>query len=402
LRETREVRVALNLAWFPLSAKRLVDDLFTKPHRLATLAPELSDAERALLARDKFAPWTPADIPLLDEAAELLGTDPTVQMAEEKRQAQARAEALEYAREAISAGTAAGGMIPVSAATLAARFAESGPTTTTAQRAAADRTWTYGHIVVDEAQELSAMDWRMLLRRVPTRSMTIVGDIAQTSSAAGVRDWATALDPVLHNSWRKAELTVSYRTPAEVTQAATAFAAAVGLPMSPLTAARQVPGSLRDVTTTKSELLPTAFQVLKDEAAKYAATDGSGQVALIVSANRYAEAAAGFCDFAKSNPHLAVLAQPTGDRDAQISLLTPAQAKGLEFDAVVLLEPLEIAELDPALPALDSETSSGRNVGYSHVNLLAASDLLVAMTRPTQQLVVVHALPLPPGFTATP
>ncbi len=84
---------------------------------------------------------------------------------------------------------------------------------TTAERAAADRTWTYGHVVVDEAQELSAMAWRMLLRRVPTRSMTIVGDVAQTTARAGARSWRAMLDPILRSSWRLSELTVNYRTP---------------------------------------------------------------------------------------------------------------------------------------------------------------------------------------------
>ena len=64
---------------------------------------------------------------------------------------------------------------------LAARQEER-DTRTTAERAAADRTWTYGHVIVDEAQELSAMAWRLLLRRCPTRSMTVVGDVAQTGS----------------------------------------------------------------------------------------------------------------------------------------------------------------------------------------------------------------------------
>ena len=60
-----------------------------------------------------------------------------------------------------------------------------------AERAAADREWTYGHVVVDEAQELSEMDWRVLMRRCPSRSMTIVGDLAQRESPAGARSWAT-------------------------------------------------------------------------------------------------------------------------------------------------------------------------------------------------------------------
>ena len=62
-----------------------------------------------------------------------------------------------------------------------------------AERAAADRDWRYGHLVVDEAQELSAMDWHVLLRRCPSRSITAVGDLAQRSAAAGAQAWADVL-----------------------------------------------------------------------------------------------------------------------------------------------------------------------------------------------------------------
>ena len=89
------------------------------------------------------------------------------------------------------------------------------------------------------------MAWRMLLRRVPTRSLTIVGDVAQTAAAGGAHSWAAALDPVLRGSWRLAELTVNYRTPAEVADAATQVARTAGLPLSTLTSARHVEGSLR-------------------------------------------------------------------------------------------------------------------------------------------------------------
>ncbi|WP_069388207.1 HelD family protein, partial [Cellulosimicrobium cellulans] len=245
LRAHRDVRVALNLAWLPITPERLVEDLYVKPHRLAEAAPELSEAERRLLERPKGAPWTPADVPLLDEAAELLGEDDQASRAEAAAQAAQHAQDLEYARQVLQSSGAGGGL--VDAEVLAGRFAASGPRLTTAERAAQDRTWTYGHVVVDEAQELSAMAWRMLVRRCPTRSFTVVGDVAQTSSLAGARSWAGALDPVLRDGWRLAELTVNYRTPAAVADAARRVALAAGLPVSPLTSAREVEGSLRVV-----------------------------------------------------------------------------------------------------------------------------------------------------------
>ena len=65
-----------------------------------------------------------------------------------------------------------------------------------AERAAEDRTWTFGHVIVDEAQELSPMAWRVLMRRCPSRSMTLVGDVAQTGARDGARSWDEVLSPV--------------------------------------------------------------------------------------------------------------------------------------------------------------------------------------------------------------
>ena len=76
----------------------------------------------------------------------------------------------------------------IDAARLAERH-EEGDDRELAERAAADRTWTYGHVIVDEAQELSAMAWRVLMRRCPSRSMTLVGDVAQTGDLAGAASW---------------------------------------------------------------------------------------------------------------------------------------------------------------------------------------------------------------------
>ena len=85
-----------------------------------------------------------------------------------------------------------------------------------AERAAADRDWTYRHVVVDEAQELSEMDWRVLMRRCPSRSFTVVGDLAQRRSMAGATSWDTMLEPYVPGRWVYRSLSVNYRTPAEI------------------------------------------------------------------------------------------------------------------------------------------------------------------------------------------
>ena len=100
---------------------------------------------------------------------------------------------------------------------------------TAAAAASADRTWAYGHIVVDEAQELSPMQWRLLMRRCPMKSFTIVGDIAQASSAAAASSWSQALEPFVGERFTLEELTINYRTPAQIAEAAVSVAQAAGM-----------------------------------------------------------------------------------------------------------------------------------------------------------------------------
>jgi DNA helicase IV len=374
LRANILVRKSLNLAWFPISPKRLVDDLFAKPHRLAQAAPEFTPEELALLKREKYAPWTISDIPLIDEAAELLGTDNSVAQAEAQAQAAERQEALEYARETLAGGGgeaiagALGFAMPVSAEMLADRFSASGPRVSAAERAAGDRAWTYGHIVVDEAQELSPMAWRALHRRVPTRSMTIVGDVAQTSALGGVRDWAASLDPLLGGSWRVSELTISYRTPAAVADAALRFAASAGLPATPMTAARDVPNALQFDKVSQADLPSEVAKQTVALAREYLDEAGAGQVAVIATPEQLGELRPTVEAALEAEQAAGLRFEPE-----QIAILTPRMAKGLEFDGVVLVEPAQIAAE-------------------------SASDLYVAMTRPTQRLVVVHADNLPDGL----
>ena len=366
LRTTREIRIALNLAWMPLTPQGLLTDLWTKPHRLEAAAPELSAHERAALARPADAPWTAADVPLLDEAAELLGEDDQAARAQARADAERQSAEIEYARQVLRS-TGAGDM--VSAEELAGRFASTGPSLTTAERAAADRSWTYGHVVVDEAQELSSMAWRALLRRVPTRSLTIVGDVAQTSAPGGTHDWATMLDPLLRGSWRLAELTVNYRTPAVVAAAARRVAVAAGLPVSPQTSARDVADALTCERVTDEAQLATAAARAADRlAVEVADAAGAGRVAVVATADQAARVRDALAQAGRSVP-----VGDAVDLQAPLVVLTPAQSKGLEFDVVVLVEPAQVLAGSPG-------------------------DLYVAMTRPTHALHVLHAQDLPEGF----
>ena len=369
LRGSIDVRRALNTAWLPLTPQQLLASLYADPARLAAASPALSRAERALLARPRDAPWTVADAPLLDEAAELLGEDDTAARLAARRAGEERRAELAYAREVLQgSGTAAG---LVSAEALADRFADEGESLTVAERAARDRSWAYGHIVVDEAQELSPMAWRVLMRRCPSRSMTLVGDVAQTGSAAGARTWAAALSPHVDGRWRLSELTVNYRTPAQVMAVAAGVLAAHGIEAS-------APRSVRDgdVPPAAQRIRAGDADEVRDVVRAELAALGRGRLAVLIPRAGWEalpeKLAAGLPEV--------TAAGGSGALDAQVAVLTVSEAKGLEFDVVVLLEPAVILAEAPR----------------------GANDLYVALTRPTQRLRVLHSGDLPAGLRSLP
>ncbi len=379
IRTSRDARVAINLAWMPLTPEGLIEDLYSRPHRLAEAAPELSPGDRSLLARERGAPWTPADIPLLDEAAELLGEDDAAQRAQAQAETVRRQDEIAYARTALASTGGGGGL--VSAELLAARFAESAPSTTTAERAAADRTWTYGHVVVDEAQELSPMAWRALLRRVPTRSMTVVGDLAQ-ASRGGTGSWGAALDRTLRGAWRLSELTVNYRTPTSVMELATEVAHASGHTTSTVRSARDLPDSVRVSTPDATDAAPFDGEALLAAAVRTVSAEvaelAGGRLGVICATNRRdsLEHALGLAAATDGSLSAALRGRPGDPLSAAVTLLDPLASKGLEFDVVVLVEPAEIVS--------GHDGRGGRH-----------SDLYVAMTRATRRLHVVAAGKLP-------
>ena len=216
-------------AHFPeLEPAEVLDALLTSKDAIAEVAGDYDDYTRAALYRAPGSPFSHADTALVDELAVLIGTvDPEEQRRKEEeewRELVAEAEGAldvlassestdndddQFEAEILSAADV------IDAETLASRQRET-DTRSTAQRARSDQTWAYGHVIVDEAQELSPMEWRMVFRRCPSRWMTLVGDTAQTSSPAGVDDWSAALDPFVGERFRLHELTVNYRTPKEI------------------------------------------------------------------------------------------------------------------------------------------------------------------------------------------
>jgi DNA helicase IV len=348
--------------------------------------------------------WTVADVPLLDEAAELLGADDSADRAMRRAaERQRREEEEEYAQGVLDmTGLSEEGV--VDAATIARRNRDEGPDLTTAERAAADRSWAYGHVIVDEAQELSAMAWRMIMRRVPTRSLTAVGDVAQTGNAAGATSWAEMLDPYVKGRWREERLTVNYRTPAEIMTVAADVLADVAPGERPPESVREEGASPRAIRAgsssgfrqgeligadgqpdegyrdeygdrefaaefTRADFGATVARVVDEELAGLTAAE-EGRLAVIAPAARLAELAA------------AIPSAMPGDRaealESPVALLTVTQAKGLEFDRVVLADPAGIIAQSPK----------------------GGHDLYVAITRATHRLAVVYEGQLPPVLTA--
>jgi DNA helicase IV len=362
------VHALIDRLWPRLTAERLIRELLGSRTRLTAATPGWSDVDRELLLRPPSAPWTAADVPLLEEADELLGVDDSGRRAQARREEQRRrrhaqetldllhgsrsqdSETEEEAEE-LSAGDL------LDAAGLAERQ-EVADTRTTAERAAADRTWTYGHVIVDEAQELSAMAWRVLLRRCPTRSMTVVGDVGQTGSPAGAASWAEMLDPHLRSQWRLETLTVNYRTPAEIMAVAERVHAARNAGAAAGRAVRS--------TGIRPWALAAAPDDLPAAVAEAAAEldEEEGTLGVLVPPSRLAVV------------REAVRRRLPGTSDELTDgpvVLSPAEAKGLEFDSVLVVDPAGIV----------AEGVRGHN------------DLYVALTRATQRLGVVHPGDLP-------
>jgi len=229
-------------------------------HSLDTRLPQLAHEERALLKRVPGDPWSDADVPLLDEAASLVDGPP-------------------------------------------AR--------------------TYGHVVVDEAQELTDMRWRMVVRRCPARSMTLVGDFAQAGPATRARDWAEALTPHLGPRFDLHTLTVSYRTTVEILATTRDLLTRIAPGQKPSSAIRHG-DTPRTLTTDPEHLTATLTAELSAQHAAH-----PGELLGVICADSRVDAlhAAGVTRWAQ--------------------LIPASRARGLEFDGVVVIDPDGITAARP-------------------------------------------------------
>ncbi|WIM94891.1 AAA family ATPase [Actinoplanes oblitus] len=367
LREDVDVQRVLFEFWPVLTPRQVLRDLLTDADRLESAGLPAS------FLRDRAHGWTPADVPLLDELAELLGVDDTLKRREAARQREAAIEYAEGVLEIVEGSRSLDfedveeeilSAVDVVDASAFVERHEVIDTRTAAERAAADRTWVFGHVIVDEAQELSPMAWRLLMRRCPSRSMTVVGDVAQTSELSGSTTWDQVFEPYVGQRWRLVELSVNYRTPAEVMAVAADVLAAVDPQLKP-------PRSVRSAGVTpwaRRVLTGTLAEELIADVRKEAAAVEPGRVGVLVPAGL--ESSLGEA-LVEAVPGAAVGEQP--DLLNHVVLMTVRQAKGLEFDSVLVVCPDEIVAESPR----------------------GLSDLYVAVTRATQRLGVLHTAPLP-------
>lgn len=349
LRHQPAMAEALDRMWPLLTPEQFLHDLFgARPLIELAAGGILSEEERRLLWRDRGRPgstvgWTEADMALLDEAFALLGP--------RRRRRDGDAD---------------------------------------------DRARAYGHVVVDEAQDLSPMELRMIGRRSLSGSMTIVGDIAQATGTWAPASWAQVVEHLpARRGWRLVELTVNYRTPSEIMEVAARVLAHVAPGMRPPEAVRATGLPPRFVRAT-----PPGFAAGQSDGQVGAHGAGAGGPAGIGSGVGASAAEVVNSELAAvPGGSVGVLVPPSllddleramtraavpvgrvgrGALDVQVSLLSVEDAKGLEFDVVVVVEPERIVQ----------ETPQGYRALY------------VALTRATQRLDVVYSSALPAAVTS--
>ena len=368
IRATPEFKQLLQRIWPRLSGQDLLHDLFGAPALLKAAGRDIfSEEELALLARPRSATleeikWTKADAALIDEARVLLGP-------------RKRPRSLTKAQEpTVLDGVDLDTFSPeVRAAAL--REAQRLAPSLNAELDEAEFV-TYGHIVVDEAQDLSPMELRVLKRRDLTGSMTIVGDMGQATTAGSSASWNSVLDVLEpRRTPTRVDLTVSYRTPEEVLDFAAPTLRAATPDLDPPRPVRRA-GSQPIVDVVS----PTEF-----EAALVAAVHrerdavAPGRLAVVVTSSRVAA-------IVDTLVNAAIVAIDPREQEskglaADLVVIGAEGANGLEFDGVIVVEPGQIARR--GAEGIDGETARGLRTLY------------VAMTRPTRRLAIVACEALP-------
>ncbi|MFI9542431.1 RNA polymerase recycling motor ATPase HelR [Streptomyces sp. NPDC052016] len=337
LMQDKELNTTLNRAWPLLEATDLVGDLWSVPAYLRLCAPWLGPDDVRKLQREDAQAWTVSDLPLLDAARQRLG-DPeaarrkrrhrAVLAAQRERMAQVVDNLIEAAADSGADGDDGEGLVTM----LRGKDAQVS-LVDESELPTADPDLLAGpfaHIVVDEAQELTDAEWRMLLLRCPSRSFTIVGDRAQARHGF-TETWQERLERVGLDRIGLASLTINYRTPEEIMAEAEPVIRAA-LPDA------NVPTSIR-----------------------------SGGVPVVHGSVADLDSVLDTWLAAHAEGTACVIGAPSFRTRSRVRSLTPELSKGLEFDLVVLVDPEEFG-----------------------TGVEGAVDRYVAMTRATQQLFILR------------
>jgi DNA helicase IV len=315
----------------------------------------LNPREQALVRRPTTAGWTAADLPLLDELTRQLGKH----HAPRRRKPQTDADIEAFADQVVSAAD------PELRQEVRARLQRE------RERALGQDTEStddeYSHVLIDEAQELSPMQWRAIARRCPAGSFTIVGDLAQGSGPWAPRSWEEVVARMPgRRSFTVAELTVNYRTPARPAALAARVLRETGVQVDPPRAVRDTGEDPVVVSVEPAALVREVVRIVAAERAII----GAGRL-LVVCPREIADEIKGqFAD----DQTAATKAYDALDRP--VAVLTAGEIHGLEFDAVVVVEPALLA----------GDAARGMRALY------------VALTRTTRRLAIVHSAPLPPAL----
>ena len=338
-----------------LSASALLRWLLQSRDRLAEIGI-LNPREQALLRRPNTAGWTAADLPLLDELSHQLGK----RRAPRRRPQQADVNIEAFVDSVASSDDV---ILREEMRDRLQRVRERALD----HEAEADRD-EFAHVLVDEAQELSPMQWRSVARRCPSSSFTIVGDLAQGSGPWAPKSWDEVVARMPgRRTFTRAELTVNYRTPARPAALAARVLRATGVQVDPPRAVRDT-GEDPVIVRVQRDQLPA-------EVARVVAAEreiiGSGRLLVVSPPETADEVRAQLVD----DDSMATNAYDALDRP--VAVLTPGEIHGLEFDAVVVVEPGLLA----------TATARGLRALY------------VALTRTTRRLAIVHSKPLPAALS---
>jgi DNA helicase IV len=368
LRATPQFKEALQRIWPRLSGQELLHDLLGAPALLKAAGKDLlSEDEIELLYRPRFTSleqiaWTKADAALIDEARVLVGPRrrprPLPKLEETGLLAGVDLDAYSGSHRAAALREAQRLAVVQSQELDEAEFV------------------TYGHIAVDEAQDLSPMELRVLKRRDLTGSMTIVGDMAQATTASSASSWDALLEVLApRRAPQRVDLTVSYRTPEEVLNFAAATLVAAAPDLVPPRPVRRAGTQPLVVQVHAGKFDSSLVEVTRTEIDAVA----PGRVAVIVAGARVDEIVATLR--AGGLEAVDPRDQDSKGLSADLVVLAAEGANGLEFDAVVVVEPGQIA--NRGARGAEGPTPRGLRTLY------------VALTRPTRRLAVVACQELP-------